>query len=338
MQSRHRGRLARLFATLLGRLGAGAVMSSLLATAAWSQTPAYPSKPLRWIVGFAPGGITDIMTRILARHLSESLGQPVVVENRAGGGGLIAAQLAARAPADGYTLFSGTISTLATNVSTYRKLPYDPVRDFAPVTLTAMTPYLLVVHASIPARSVKEFISLAKSRPGQITFGTAGSGGGSHLATEMFRAMAGIDLVHVPYKGAAPAMTDLLTGQIGMNFNQPPSTLPHMASGRIRVLAASGARRVESMPDVPTLAEAGLAGYEATSWQGLLLPAGTPAAVVTRLHKDVSAVLSAAEMRERLKSAGSDVIPTTPEEFSRFIVLEIEKWGKVVREAGLTPQ
>jgi tripartite-type tricarboxylate transporter receptor subunit TctC len=338
MQSMYRGEHSKRVASLRGRRCAGALILSLLATAAWSQTPAYPSKPIRWIVGFAPGGITDIMTRILARQLSESLGQPVVVENRAGGGGLIAAQLAARAPADGYTLFSGTISTLATNVSTYRKLPYDPVRDFAPVTLTAMTPYLLVVHASIPAHSVKAFVALAKKRPGQITFGTAGAGGGSHLATEMFRAMAGIDLVHVPYKGAAPAMTDLLAGQIGMNFNQPPSTLPHMASGRIRVLAASGARRIESMPDVPTLAEAGLPGYEATSWQGLLVPAGTPAVIVNRLHKDVSTALSAAEMRDRLKTAGSDVVPTTPDEFSRFIVVEIEKWAKVVKEAGLTPQ
>lgn len=202
MHSMYRGGRSGQASTSHWRVGAGAVMLSLMPTAAWSQTSAYPAKPIRWIVGFAPGGITDIMTRILARHLSESLGQPVVVENRAGGGGLIAAQLAARAPADGYTLFSGTISTLATNVSTYRKLPYDPVKDFAPVTLTAMTPYLLVVHASIPARSVKELISLAKSRPGQITFGTAGSGGGSHLATEMFRSMAGIVLVHVPYKGA----------------------------------------------------------------------------------------------------------------------------------------
>lgn len=309
-------------------LGAG------LSLHAAAQT-AYPVKPIRWVLGFPPGGITDIMTRILARHLSESVGQQVIVDNRAGGGGLIAAGLAARAPADGYTLFTGTISTLATNVSTYAKLPYDPVKDYAPVTLTAVTPYLLVVHTSVPARTVQELIALAKAKPRQITFATAGAGGGSHLATEMFRAMAGIEIVHVPYKGAAPAMTDLVGGQVSMNFNQLASTAPHVASGRVRMLAVSGARRLPSLPDVPAIAEAGVPGYEATSWQGLLLPAGAPTAIVARLHKEIVGALRSPEMRDRLVAEGSEAVPTTPSEFGKFIAAEIAKWAKVVKEAGV---
>lgn len=308
------------------------------ADVALAQAPAYPVKPIRWVLGFPPGGITDIMTRILARQLSESVGQQVIVENRAGAGGSIAASFVARSPADGYTLFTGTISTLATNVSTYRKLPYDPVKDFAPVTLTAVTPYLLVVHASLPTRSVQALIALAKARPNQITYATAGSGGGSHLATEMFRTMAGIELVHVPYRGAAPAMIDLVGGQVSMNFNQPPSTLPHVASGRIRMLATSGARRVATLPDVPTLAEAGVPGYDATSWQGLLVPAGTPSAIVERLHKEIDAALRSPEMRERLVAEGSEAVPMQPQAFGKFIVAEIAKWAKVVKDAGLKPE
>lgn len=312
------------------------ILASGAASPAMGQTgAAYPVKPIRWILGFPPGGITDIMTRILARHLAESVGQQVIVDNRAGGGGLIAASLAARAPADGYTLFSGTISTLATNVSTYAKLPYDPLKDYSPVTLTAVTPYLLVVHASVPARSVQDLVALAKAKPRQITFGTAGAGGGSHLATEMFRSMAGIELIHVPYKGAAPAMTDLVAGQVSMSFNQLASTLPHVSSGRIRILAASGARRLPSLPDVPTIAEAGVPGYEATSWQGLLLPAGAPTAIVARLHKEIVGALRSPEMKERLTAEGSEAVPTAPAEFGKFIAAEIVKWARVVKEAGV---
>jgi len=304
----------------------------------WAQAQSYPNKPIRWVLGFPPGGITDIMTRMLARRLSDSLGQQVIVDNRAGGGGLIAAQMAARAPADGYTLFTGTISTLATNVSTYRKLPYDPVKDYAPITLTAITPYLLVVHSSVQATSINELVALARAKPKQLTFATAGPGGGSHLATELFLAMSGIEMTHVPYKGAAPAMIDLLAGQVNMNFNQPPSTLPHVASGRIRVLATSGARRVPAMPDVPTLAEAGVKGYEATSWQGLLLPAGAPPAIIARLHKEADAALRSPEMRDRLLAEGAEAGGGSPQEFAQHIVSEIAKWAKVVKAAGLKPE
>lgn len=312
-----------------------AVLAGVPVPAEAQQGAAYPSRPIRWVLGFPPGGITDIMTRMLARSLSEAVGQQVIVDNRAGGGGLIAASLAARSPADGYTLFTGTISTLATNVSTYARLPYDPLKDYAPVTLTAVTPYLLVVHASLPARSVQDLVSLAKAKPRQLTFGTAGAGGGSHLATEMFRSMAGIELVHVPYKGAAPSMTDLVAGQLSMNFNQLASTQPHIASGRIRILAASGARRLAALADVPTIAEAGVPGYEATSWQGLLVPTGTPAAIVARLNKEIAAALRSQEMRERLVVEGSEAVPTSPKEFGQFIASEIAKWARVVKEAGV---
>jgi len=325
---------------MLHRLGSIGCAAALIAAplSGWAQAQAYPNKPIRWVLGFPPGGITDIMTRMLARRLSDSMGQQVIVDNRAGGGGLIAAQMAARAPADGYTLFTGTISTLATNVSTYRKLPYDPVKDYAPITLTAITPYLLVVHASVPATSVGELITLAKAKPKYFTFGTAGPGGGSHLATELFLSMSGIEMTHVPYKGAAPAMTDLLAGQVNMNFNQPPSTMPHVATGRIRVLATSGARRVPAMPDVPTLAEAGVKGYEATSWQGMLLPAGAPPAIVARLHKEADAALRSPEMRDRLLAEGSEAGGGSPQEFAQHIVSEIAKWAKVVKAAGLKPE
>jgi tripartite-type tricarboxylate transporter receptor subunit TctC len=306
--------------------------------AAQAAEPSYPTRPVRWIVAFPPGGITDIMTRMLAERLSEKFGQQFIVDNRPGGGGLIAAGLAARAAPDGYTLFTGTISTLAANVSTYRKLPYDPLKDFSAVTLTAVTPYVLVINSTVAARSVSEFVALAKSRPKQLTFATAGLGGGSHLATELFLAMAGIELVHVPYKGAAPAMVALLAGQVQMNFNQPPSTAPHVASGRIRVLAASGARRVAIFPDVPTLAEAGITGYEATSWQGLVVPPGTPRAVIARRHRAVDAVLRSGEMRERLAAQGSEAVPTTPDEFGKFIGDEISKWARVAKRAGIKPE
>jgi tripartite-type tricarboxylate transporter receptor subunit TctC len=293
---------------------------------------------VRWIVAFPPGGITDIMTRMLAEHLSEKLGQQFIVDNRPGGGGLIAAGMAARAAPDGYTLFTGTISTLAANVSTYRKLPYDPLKDFSAVTVTAVTPYVLVINSAVPAQSVSEFVALARSKPKQLTFATAGLGGGSHLATELFLSMSGIELIHVPYKGAAPAMVDLLAGQVHMNFNQPPSTLPHVAGGRIRVLAASGARRVAMFPDVPTLAEAGVTGYEATSWQGLVVPAGTPKTVISRLHRELDAALRSSAMRERLASQGSEAVPTSPDEFGKFIAAEIAKWARVAKQAGIKPE
>jgi tripartite-type tricarboxylate transporter receptor subunit TctC len=242
--------------------------------------------------------------------------------------------MAAHAPADGYTLFMGTISTLATNVSMYSKLPYDPVRDFAPITLAGVTPYLVAVHPSVPVTSLRDLIALAKAQPGKLNFATSGSGGGSHLSVELFKFMAGIDLVQVPYKGAAPAMNDVLAGQVQMVFSQPATVLPHYQAGKLKVLASTGARRLPALPDLPTVAESGVPGYTSTSWQGVLAPAGLPAAIIDRLHHEIGRALAMPEMRERLAREGSESSGMSPQQFALFIRSEIAKWAKVVKESG----
>ncbi len=296
----------------------------------------YPSRPIRAIVGFVPGGATDIMARQLGHKLSESLGQQVIVDNRPGGSGIIAATLARGAPADGYTLFFGTISTLATNVATIRKLPYDPLKDYAPITLTASAPYFLVVHPSVPAASLKEFIALAKARPGQLNFASSGTGGGNHLAIEMFRAMAGLDMVHIPYKGSAQATAEVLTGQVQMAFLQPAVMLSQAKAGKLKVLAVTGRKRLASWRDAPPIAEAGVPGYEASSWQGVVVPAKTPKPVVARLHREIVKVLHSPEVENRIKAEGSEIGGITPEEFGRYIAGEIAKWKKVVADARIS--
>jgi tripartite-type tricarboxylate transporter receptor subunit TctC len=317
-------RQAALAALSIGLAGPGA---------AWAQAP-YPSKPLRAIVGFIPGGATDIMARALGQKLSEVFGQQVIVDNRAGGGGVIAAVMAKDAPPDGYTLFFGTISTLATNVATKSKLPYDPVRDYAPITLTASNPYFLVVHPSVPASSTKELIALARARPGQLNFASSGTGGGAHLAGEMFRSMAKIDMVHVPYKGAGQATTEVLAGQVQMTFSQPAVMLVHAKAGRLRVLGVTSVKPLSSWPDAPPIA-ATVPGYEASSWQGVLVPANTPKPIIARLHTEIVKALNAPDMRARLTAEGSEIGGNSPEEFGRYIRTEIEKWKRVVRDARL---
>jgi tripartite-type tricarboxylate transporter receptor subunit TctC len=295
----------------------------------------YPAKPLRFIVGFAPGGATDIIARALSAKLAASLGQQVVVDNRASGGGRIASEIAAKAPPDGYTLLMCSISSMATSVSMYSKLAYDPVRDFAPVTLAAVTPYLVTVQAALPAGTLREFIALAKARPGQFNFGTSGSGGGAHLAIEMFNSMAGINMVPVPYKGAALALTDLIGGHVQLTFSQPQVVSPYVKAGRVKVLATTGARRSVALPDLPTVAEAGVPGYEATSWQGVVAPAGTPRTIVVKLHAEIARALRSPEIGERLVIEGSEPGGDAPDEFAAFIKREIAKWAKVVKESGL---
>ena len=294
----------------------------------------YPDKPIRFIVGYAPGGVTDIVARALSQKLFAQLGQQVVVDNRAGGGGTIAAVLTAKAPPDGYTLLMSSVSALATNVSMYSKLPYDPLRDFAPVTLAVATPYLATVAAALPANNLREFIALAKAQPGQLAFGSSGAGGGAHLAYELFKSMAGIDLVHVPYKGAAPALTDLLGGHIQLTFSQPPVVLPHLRSGKVKALAITSAARLAALPEFPTIAESGLAGYAATSWQGVVAPAGTPRAIIAKLHEEITRALRSPDIGGRLAAEGSAAGGLTPDEFAIYIRREIEKWAKVVKESG----
>jgi tripartite-type tricarboxylate transporter receptor subunit TctC len=315
-----------------------AVIALLLATAGAASSLAfsqhYPVKPIRALVGFPPGGATDILARQIGQKLTESFGQQVIVDNRAGGGGVIAAVMARDAPPDGYTLFFGTISTLATNVATNPKLPYDPLRDYAPITRTASNPYFLVVHPSVPARSAADFIAFAKARPGQLNFGSSGTGGGAHLALEYFRSRAGIDMVHVPYKGAAPSMTDLLAGQVQMTFAQPAVSLAPAKAGRLRILAVTGTKRLASWAEAPPVADV-LPGFEATSWQGVVLPAKTSRTIVERLYGEILKALHSREIESRLTAEGSEIGGIPPEEFARYIKAEIAKWSKVVKDANI---
>jgi tripartite-type tricarboxylate transporter receptor subunit TctC len=315
---------------------AATALASINASAAQpaTATQSYPTKPVRFIVGFAPGGATDIIARALAQKLSDAFGQQVVVDNRAGGGGTIAAMMAAKSPPDGYTMLMGTISTLATNVSTYKNLPYDPLKDFAPVTLAAATPYFVTVNASLPS-TLKDFIALAKAKPGSMNFGSSGAGGGAHLSAELFRSMAGIELTHIPYKGAALALTEVIGGQIQMSFSQPLIVLPHLKGGRVKALAITSAKRSIALPEYPTIAESGLPGYESSSWQGIVMPARTPPAIIARLHDELVKGLRAKDIGERLAAEGTDPGGNTPAEFGAYIKREIEKWARVVKSAGL---
>lgn len=311
----------------------GLAMASVLVTAG-AQT--YPDRPIRFIVPFVPGGATDIMARTIAAKVNENWRQPVVVDNRAGGGGAIAAVTAARSAPDGYTWFFGTISTLSTNVAAYRKLPYDPLRDFDPVTITAVTPFFLLLHPAVPAQTMAEFIALARSRPGKINYASSGTGGGAHLAIEYFKMFAGIDLFHVPYKGAGQITTDHIAGQVQFAFTQPPSAVPHVRAGRLRAIATTAPKRVAALPDVPVMAEVGLAGFEANSWQGVVLPKGTSPALVDRILTEVRRILNAPDMRERLLAEGSEPGGVAPADFRKHMEREIAKWTKVVKTIGLS--
>jgi len=309
-----------------------AAAAAALPLAASAQN--YPTKPITIVVPFAAGGTTDILARLVGQHLSTELGQPVVVENKAGAGGNIGAALAAKAPADGHTLFMGTVGTHAINASLYKKLPYDPIKDFAPLTRVAMVPNLLVAHPSQPFKTVQEMIAYAKANPGKINFGSPGNGASPHLSGELFKSMAKVDMVHVPYKGSAPAVSDLLGGQISIMFDNLPSVIPHVRSGKLRAIAISTAKRSADLPDVPTIAEAGVSGYEATSWFGLFAPAATPAPVLSKISAALSKVLANAEVKKKIDDQGGEPANETPAQFADFIQKETLKWGKVVKESG----
>jgi tripartite-type tricarboxylate transporter receptor subunit TctC len=299
-----------------------------------ADVPGYPSKPIRMIVGFAPGGGTDTTARAIAQKLTPVLGQQIVVDNRSGAAGNIATELVAHAPPDGYTLLMGTIAALAINVSLYDKLPFDPVRDFAPITLAVSSTNVLVVHPSVAANSVKELIALAKSKPGQLTYGSSGIGGAGHLAGELFKTMARIDMVHVPYKGGAPAMLELIAGQVQLVFATAETAVPQIKSGKVRALGVTTSKRSALLPEIPTIAEAGLPGYEANNWYGVLAPAHTPHAIVTRLNSAIVGVLNSPDLKETLFRQGLDATPTTPEQFAAYIKSEIAKWAIVVKAAN----
>jgi tripartite-type tricarboxylate transporter receptor subunit TctC len=305
-----------------------------LCTASASAQAGFPDKPVRFVVGFTPGGPSDILGRALAQKLAEAWRSPVVVENRPGAGGNVAAEAVARAPADGYTWLLGNNSILATNQSLYRALAYDPVKDFAPVALVAIQPNILVVNPEVPAKSVQELIALAKSKPGRLNYASSGSGAAAHLAAELFKAMTGVDMVHIPYKGAQPALTDVIAGQAQLMFATSASVIPYIKAGRLRALAVTTAKRSPSVPELPTIAEAGVPGFEAISWHGVVVPAATPPALIERLNRDIVAALGERHLRERLESLGAEVTPGTPRDFAQYIAREIPKWTKVVKDSG----
>ena len=304
------------------------------AGASFAQSRTFPDKPIRFVVGFTPGGPSDILARALGQKLAESWSQQVVIENRPGAGGNIAAEAVARSAPDGTTWLLGNNSILATNQNLYRTLGYDPVKDFAPVTLVAIQPNILVVHPDVPAKSVAELIALAKSRPGQLNYASTGAGVAAHLSGELFKAMVGVDIVHVPYKGAQPALTGLIAGQAQLMFATSASVIPYIKAGRLHALAVTTAQRSATVPDLPTMAEAGVPGFESITWHGVVVPAATPAAIVERLNRDMVAVLRAPDLRERLAGLGAEVMAGTPREFADYIAREIPKWAKVVKDSG----
>ena len=295
----------------------------------------YPSRPIRMIIAFPAGGGSDIVGRALAQQLSELLGQPVVVDNRGGAGGIIGTELGARAAPDGYTLTVGSSGGFAITPHLNPKLPYDPVKDFAPVGLFTRLTFVLDVHPALPAASVAELLALTKSRPGRLNFGSSGQGATAHLATEMFMSMTGARMTHVPYKGAAPAMTALIAGEVEVLFDSMPTTLPHARSGRIRPLAVTTLQRSMLLPQLPTLDEAGVKGYELASWFGLFAPAGTPRPIVGKLNAAVNKATARPEMRERLSGQGAEPLGGTPQDLASYLRRELAKYGKVIRAAGI---
>jgi tripartite-type tricarboxylate transporter receptor subunit TctC len=314
-------------------------LAALLACAtgpAAAQAP-YPKGPVRMIVPFPPGGPTDITARTLGTRLGEVLRQPVVVENRAGARGFIGIEAAARAPADGHTLLLASIGAIAINPVLYPQVPYDVFRDFAPVSLLVTVPIVLVVHPSVPVRTVPELVDYARRNPGKLAYGSAGSGGSTHLVAEMFKVRAGADLLHVPYKGSAPAVADLVGGQVQLMFDTLLTATPHIKSGRLRLVAAATAARLDAFPDTPTIAEAGLAGFDGASWFCLLAPAKTPPEIVERLSRDLAEIVREPAIRARLVELGAEPAGGTPEALAAFIRAEQAKWGAVVREAGIKP-
>jgi len=313
---------------------AAAVAVATLSLHAQAQAQAWPSKPIRYVVPFAAGGSTDIMGRTIAEKLSAALGQPVVVENRPGaGGGLGAAEVAKAAP-DGYTIMGGTISTHAINASLYKDLPYDPVKDFVAITLIARVPNMLVVNNDVKAKDVAELIKLMKANPGKWNFASAGNGTSQHLSGELFKGMAGVEMQHIPYKGSPPALTDVMGGSVSMTFDNITTAWPLAKAGKLRALAVTTAKRSPVAPEVPTLAESGLPGYEVGSWQGVFAPAGVPPAIVARLNTEIVKIINMPDVQKKIIELGAEPVGDTSEQFNAFVKTEVVKWGDVVKKSG----
>jgi tripartite-type tricarboxylate transporter receptor subunit TctC len=315
---------------------ASTLLLAMTAAPCFAQST-YPAKPVRVISPSSAGGGSDIIARIVAPKLTERLGQQVIVENRPGAGTVIGSDYVAKAAPDGYTLLLG-IATLATNPALLKKMPYDAVRDLAPITQVAQSPNVLVVHPSIPVKTVKELIAFVRARPGQLTFASAGIGTNPHMTFELFRSMTKLDAVHVPYKGSAPAIVDLVGGHVAMMSATALTGIPQIRAGRLRGLGVTSAKRSAAAPELPTLDEAGVPGYEATQWYGLLAPAGTPPQTVKRLHADMVQILNSADVKSRLANDGAEPVGDTPEQFGKFIRAELAKWAQVARDAGIKPE
>jgi tripartite-type tricarboxylate transporter receptor subunit TctC len=327
----------RRIALILAALALAAAMPASGQAASTGSGQAYPARPIRFVLGFAPGGASDTMARAIGTRLSEGLGQPVVIDNRAGAGGNIAAEIVAHSLPDGYTMLLGNNGILAVNVSLYPKLAFDPVKDFTPVVLIASQPNVLVVHPAVAARSVQELVALVKAKPGQLNYASPGPGTTGHLAAELFKTMAGVSYTIIPFKGGGPAALAMLSGECQFTFATALSVQGHIKSGKLRALAVTTARRSPSFPDLPTVAEAGVPGFDAITWHGVVVPARTPQAVIARLNREFNKLLQTAEMRERLFALGSDIIGGEPKQLTEYMRVEIPRWAKVIKESGARP-
>ena len=318
--------MKRIVSAILG------VMLAVVMAQASAQT--WPTKPIKWIVPFAPGGTTDILARTIGDKLSVALGQPVIIENKPGAGGGLGADFVAKAAPDGYTILGGTISTNAINASLYKDLPYDPVKDFIPITLIARVPNMLVINNDVPAKNVAELIALMKKNPGKFTFASSGNGTSQHLSGELFKSMAGVDMQHIPYKGSPPALQDVMGGSVTMTFDNITTAWTLAKSGKLRALGVTTAKRSPAAPDVPTIAEAGVTGYEIGSWQGVFAPAGTPPAIIARLNSEIVKIINMPDVNEKLLFLGAEPVGNSSEEFTVFVKAEVLKWGDVVKKSG----
>jgi tripartite-type tricarboxylate transporter receptor subunit TctC len=319
--------------SIIRRLLVSAVVVAATANLAYAQS--YPSKPVRVIVPFPAASATDVLARTIGQKLSEKWGRPVIIENKPGAGGNLGTEIAAKAPADGYTILMGTVAN-AISTSLYKKLNYDFVKDFTPVTLVATTPLVLAANPKFPASNIKEVIAYAKDKPGKVNFGSGGIGTSNHLAGEMLKSMAGIDMLHVPYKGTPAAHSDLLSGQVNLMFDNIVAVMPHLKSGRMKAIAVTSAKRVSTLPNVPTVAESGVPGFDAVSWIGALVPTGTPKDIVNKLNTDLVAVIGMPDVKERLSASGAELAGSTPEQLAEHIRNETEKWAKAVKASGAT--
>ncbi len=323
----------------IARLSPVAVlMAAALFAATANAAGAYPDRPVRLMLPFPPGGPSDIIGRMFAQKLSESFGQQVVIDNRGGAAGNIACEIAKNATPDGYTLMQATVGTMSINPGLYQKLPYEPLRDFAPISLLTETPYLLVVNPNLPVKSVKELVAYAKARPHQLNFASGGVGTGNHFSGELFRMLAAIDIVHIPYKGSGVGMNDVLAGQVQMMFINLLPAMPFVANGRLRGLGVTSAKRSAAAPDIPTIAESGFPGYQSTSWHGLVAPAKTPAPILKQVHDELVKITQLPDIKKRMVAQGTDLIGSTPEEFRKVIQTESAKWAGVIKTAGIKPE